>query len=198
MKKIIGILGLIFTTTTFAIPDRIVIIRHGEKPNPDNYKNYGSYQSLSNLSCKGVHRSIGLINYLQTQFPNGFEEIFVPSLSPNKEKGTTSHSRMFEVIAPYASVVHRDINSSYKETDFDGIKKEIMKFDKGNSVLVVWDHSKIQPLAQKLGIVNPPKWKGKDFDSVWVITGLRSGNPVLDTTSYSEKSINPSSSCDNF
>lgn len=198
MKKILAILGIIFAATIFAVPDRVVIIRHGEKPDPVNAGKYGSYQSLDNLSCKGVHRSIGLISYLQHEFPNGFEEILVPSLTANKQEGITEHSRMFEVIAPYASVVHRDVNSSYSETNFAGIKKEVMKFDKGTSILIVWNHHMIQPLAQKLGISNPPRWKGDDFDSVWVITGLGSGKPVLDTTSYSEKSINPSSACDNF
>jgi hypothetical protein len=35
---------------------------------------------------------------------------------------------------------------------------------------MVWEHAAIPVLAAQLGVNNPPKWKGKDFDSIWIIT----------------------------
>ena len=35
---------------------------------------------------------------------------------------------------------------------------------------MVWQHNAIPDLARALGVDKPPKWKGADFDSMWILT----------------------------
>src|SRR5690349_5777022 len=74
---------------------KIVIIRHGEKPAKGD-----------NLSCQGFNRSLQLPAVLNKKF-KVFDYIFVPSLN---EGGSTKHSRMFQTIVPYGVGHNLDIN----------------------------------------------------------------------------------------
>src|SRR5947208_16944991 len=66
---------------------RIIIIRHGEKPDQGD-----------NLSCQGLNRALQLPAVLNQKFgtPNA---IFVPSLKMGK---STNAARMYQTIVPFA------------------------------------------------------------------------------------------------
>jgi hypothetical protein len=132
---------------------QVVIIRHGEKPDEGD-----------NLSCKGLNRSLQLpkVLFQKFQVPN---HTFIPSLECGK---STAHSRMFQTITPFAAKYNLKLNSTFDEKDVKDAANSVLK--KKGTVLMVWEHTNIPPLAQALGIDNPPAWDKLDFDSIWIIT----------------------------
>ena len=152
----------------------VVIIRHGEKPLNNH-----------NLSCKGQNRALQLPDVLNKKFSK-FDYAFVPSLGNGEH---TSHVRMFQTVAPLAIKNQMEINTNFKGKDHDGIAKSILSI-KG-TVLLVWKHSKIQLIAQNLGVKNPPKWNSQDFDGIWVVS-FKNGKALLE---IDNQGINPSDKC---
>jgi hypothetical protein len=179
MKKLI-ILGMSFfaITLTYALPNKIVIIRHGEKPG-------GSAQ---NLSCSGLNRSIALIKVLP-KF-GIFKQVYVPALTA--ANNYTAHSRMFQTASPFAIANNIAINSQFKSAKNQIDAAGAMKKESGD-VLVVWNHTYIPELASALGVADAPKkWAGDDFDSVWIITYSKKNQARLQIT---HESIHPKSTC---
>lgn len=160
------------------VPDntlKVVIIRHGEKP-----------ENGDNLSCQGENRALQLPAVLYRKF-NKPDFTFVPSLNMGK---STKHARMFQTISPFAIKHNLTVNSEYEENAYSKIAQKVL--EKTGTVLMVWEHSAIPPLAEELGVENPPAWDGKDFDSIWIIT-YPNGKAVLSTD---KEGIATSSVCD--
>jgi hypothetical protein len=158
-----------------AAPEKVVIIRHGEKPAQGD-----------NLSCQGENRALQLSKVLHEKFKTP-DYTYVPSLGLGK---STSHSRMFQTVSPFAIKYNLAVNSKFGEKDYGGVAKNVL--GKTGTVLLVWEHSAIPGLAQALGVDNPPSWDGKDFDSIWVIT-FADGKASLSTTG--KEGITPSADC---
>jgi hypothetical protein len=154
---------------------KVVIIRHGEKPDKGD-----------NLSCKGFNRSLQLpaVLYAKYKVPG---KIFVPSMGNTK---SASHLRMLETIIPFAVKYNVSINSKY---DVDDVKEMAGAILKTNGyALVVWEHDKIDNLAKALGVdAKGMKWPGEDFDSIWIIT-FQNGKATLATD---KENINPPNDC---
>jgi hypothetical protein len=163
-----------------SIPLRVVIIRHGEKPD-----------SGFNLSCKGYNRSLALPGVFAALF--GVPAyIFVPIIRTGK---STNSVRMYQTVIPFAVRYGLVINSWHAETDTAGIAAALKK--KKGTVLVVWDSKNIPPIARNLGIKNKGlKWDPDDFDSIWIINFVKSRRgglrPELTVT---KEGIYPSSEC---
>ena len=173
----ISVSAISFQSVGRAIPDNsliVVIIRHGERASSNH-----------NLSCKGLNRALQLPAVLDKRFPK-IDHAFVPALGRDKY---TSHARMFQTVSPFAIKNKLLINSKFGSKDHDGMVKHILK--KHGTVLLVWNHSEIQNIARDLGVKNPPKWSGKDFDSIWAIT-FKNGKAALD---ISKQGITPSPDC---
>jgi len=153
---------------------KIVIIRHGEKP-----------ETGDNLSCQGESRALQLPAVLYQKF-NKPDYTYIPSLGLDK---STTHARMFQTVTPFAVKYNLTINSKFDKNDYSNISENVLK--KTGTVLMVWEHSSIQSLAEKLGVKSPPSWDGKDFDSIWVIT-YPSGKAEL---SPDKEGITPSLDC---
>jgi len=90
----------------------------------------------------------------------------------------SAHSnRPIETITPTGIALGLAINggsSGFPDTEA-GTKQLVDLITTGSTyagkvVLICWHHGHIPDLAAKLGAANPPKWRGTDFDSVWVIT----------------------------
>ena len=154
---------------------RVIIIRHAEKPNDGD-----------NLSCKGFNRSLQLPAVLYNKFKTP-SKIFVPSMDNAK---SASHLRMLETIIPFAVKYNLSINSKY---DVDNVKDMADAIEKMNGyVLVVWEHDKIDNLAKALGAdVKGMKWNDNDYDSIWIID-FKNGKAFL---SFDKENLNPSGDC---
>ena len=161
---------------------KVVIIRHGEKPTekPSDTSNGGD-----NLSCQGQNRALQLPAVLIKKMGKP-DYTYVPALKLDKN---TAHSRMFQTVTPFAVKYDLIINSKYYESELDNAAKSVLK--KSGTVLMVWQHSAIPDLAIALGVDNPPKWKGADFDSMWIVT-YANGKAEL---TVEQEGLNPSKSC---
>lgn len=186
MKHLLCILGFIFIAGAFAIPEQIIIVRHGEKANIHDIS------GINNLSCMGLHRALGLVGALSRFGAIG--QIYIPTLQPNDVTGETGSSRMFQTVSPFAIVNKININSSYSRDDVTDLATDIMGSNV-KKVLVVWDHHNIPKIAAALRIPpqNIPKWQNSDFDSIWIITPADGTHPIRLT--FSTEGLNPSSSC---
>ena len=155
-------------------PQKIIIIRHGEKPDKGD-----------NLSCEGLNRSLQLPDVLYKKFgvPN---TIFVPSLDMGR---STNGARMYQTVVPFAVKYNLKIDTKYDADDVKGIADDIQK--QTGTVLLVWEHKAISKIAKALGVSNVDKWDDNDFDSIWIIT-YKNGSPVL---SKDTEGIRPSSTC---
>ena len=167
-------LGITFSAANAQV-QKVVIIRHGEKPDKGD-----------NLSCKGFNRSLQLpaVLYAKYKVPG---KIFVPSMGNSK---SSSHLRMLETIIPFAVKYNVSINSKY---DVDDVKEMAGSILKTNGyALVVWEHDKIDNLVKALGAnAKGMKWSGDDFDSIWVIN-FQNGKATFATD---KENINPANDC---
>lgn len=170
-------LSISFFCVADNVPDsqlKIVIIRHGEKP-----------ETGDNLSCQGESRALQLPRVLYQKF-NKPDYIYVPSLELGK---SITHARMFQTITPFAIKYNLTINGKFNADDYSNITENILK--KKGVVLMVWEHSVIESLAKKLGVKNPPPWDDNDYDSIWVIT-YPNGKAVM---TFDKEGIIPSLDC---
>lgn len=173
----IAVSALSFSSFALAQPSdnlKVVIIRHGEKPDPGD-----------NLSCQGENRALQLPAVLYQKF-NKPDYTYVPAL---KTGDATKHSRMFQTVSPFAIKYNLTVDSKYATDDHKKVAKNVL--DKTGTVLMVWEHKAIQPIAEKLGVQNPPAWQDSDFDSIWIIT-YRNGAATL---SFDKEGLNPSPDC---
>jgi hypothetical protein len=158
MRSFITVLALILAWGCIAQPMppmdnlKIVIIRHGEKP-----------EKGGNLTCRGLNRSLQLPKVIAAKF--GVPDYtYVPTI---KMADKTSHARMFETVIPMAVKYNLTINSAFDEKDVAGLAIDLRK--KKGTVLVVWEHSGIASLAHELGVADQLTWPSDDFDSIWII-----------------------------
>ncbi len=179
---VILISGMVGAALTFAsvagsIPDddlRIVIIRHGEKPDTGDH-----------LNCQGENRALLLPRILESKFGVP-DRVYVPSLASGKSQ---AHARMFETVIPLVAKHQLKVNSEFDTDAAPAVADQL--FHKRGTILVVWQHDAIPALASALGASNPPKWKKKDFDGIWIIT-YKSGQASL---AFDRQGINPATTC---
>jgi len=152
--SIVSMLLTLLLTVHSASAQTIVLIRHGEKPKKGD-----------NLSCRGVNRSLALVDVLHTRF--GIPEaIFVPSMS---RKDNTKHSRMFQTILPFASKYNLPVNSEFRVADAPAVAGAARK--KTGVVIIVWEHSQLPEIARSLGVESTSlDWSDDDYDSIWIVT----------------------------
>ncbi|MDJ0365726.1 histidine phosphatase family protein [Hymenobacter sp. H14-R3] len=162
---------------------RIIIIRHGEKP-----------EEGDNLSCAGLNRALALPTVLDRLMPTPPDYTYVPLIGTDSEN--TSTARMFQTVTPYAVQHNLIVNSDYDVDNTKGIAKEL-RYQRGTA-LVVWEHNSIPEIAKNLGIEEPLEWPDDDYDSIWTITfsgGGAKGKAKHPTLTRSQESIHPSATC---
>lgn len=134
-------------------PDKIIIIRHAEKPVEGD-----------NLSCAGFNRAIALADVLPAKFGK-INKIYVPSL---KAKENTSSARMYQTAIPLAVKYNLSINSSFSTQEIN-LLTAALEEEKGN-ILVVWEHKNILEIAKQLGISTKKlTWDNDNYDAIWII-----------------------------
>ncbi len=161
---------------------RVVIIRHGEKPD-----------SGDNLSCQGLNRALLLPAVLDTVTGHP-DYTYVPMISTGGKK--TSSVRMFQTVTPFAVQQNLPINSTFKEDSVVQAAADIKK--KRGMVLMVWEHSNIPPLAKAFGVKGKLSWSGKDFGSIWIIDFSKTdkkGNLKDPVLTIEQENLNPPTTC---
>jgi hypothetical protein len=154
--------------------ETIVAIRHGEKP-PN---------SLGQLSCKGLNRSLALPSVLLTRYgrPNF---IFAPnpSVRSTSASGTYSYVRPLATIEPTAIEAHLPVNTQIGLGDIHRLQRELTSERYRNSlVFIAWEHAYLDKFAKALvkdykgDSTQVPFWLEVDYDSIFVIRLSRKGN----------------------
>lgn len=181
MKSILFILICVIINPSVALTQkttnasiRVIIIRHGEKPDKGD-----------NLSCKGFNRALQLADVLQKKFGVP-DRIYTPS--PNLGS-STSAARMYQTIIPFAVKYNLKINTKYDVKDEKGIADAIKK--QSGTVLLVWEHKAISKIVKALGVQEKMDWDDNDFDSIWIVS-MQNGSAKL---TKDREGINPSSEC---
>ena len=159
---------------------RVIIIRHGEKP-----------EEGDNLSCAGLNRALALPAVLNQLMPTPPDYTYVPLIGTDGQK--TSTARMFQTVTPYAVQRNLMVNSDYTVDNTKGVAQELRH--KRGTALVVWEHDNIPKIAKKLGIKGPLEWPDADFDSIWIIDfsgGGAKGKAKRPVLTRSREDIHPS------
>ena len=153
---------------------KVVIIRHGEKPDQGD-----------NLNCQGLNRALKLVNVLHQKLgtPN---DVYVPAINTGK---STSTARMYQTIVPFAVKYNVNINSKYDVKDAENLVNSVKK--KSGTVLLVWEHKAVEDILKNFGIKNPPEWKDDDFDTMLIIT-FSKGKALL---AKDRENITPAPNC---
>ena len=142
----------------------IIIIRHGEKPEPDT----------GVLNCLGFNRAIQLAPLFTKKYPKP-ERIY--TVKPDiHEDGTLSKARPLMTIEPYAIMNNIPINIeyTYEKDDLKKLAKELYDAAPGYYI-ICWEHKNIKPLVDNIlseyknKTIKVPEWDGKDFDTIYDI-----------------------------
>lgn len=154
--------------------ERVIIIRHGEKPPQGD-----------NLSCQGLNRSLQLpsVLYKKIGLPSA---IYVPTIDQGK---STDVARMYQTIVPFAIKYNLKISTKYEVDDTKGLAAAIQKHT--GTVLVVWEHKAAGKILRALGLEEKQKWPDEDFDSIWIVT-YKNGVPTL---TKEAEGLHPTDSC---
>lgn len=145
----------------------IVFLRHGEKP----------AGGLGQLNCQGLNRALALPKVMADKFGRP-DRIFAPNPSERKEDDGTEYDyiRPLATIEPTAIAFGVPVDTSIGYDDVRSLVKTLNRSAKqGGVVFIAWEHKKIVKAAKALmdaGDGNSddiPKWKGEDFDSLYVI-----------------------------
>ncbi|MGO8926235.1 MAG: histidine phosphatase family protein [Limisphaerales bacterium] len=169
--RLILLLFLIAAETASALPARVILLRHAEKP-PD--------ESDIHLSERGESRARALVVLLATERVLGTNgppaALFAPKVTRR------GHSRRpYETLEPLAEHLKLSIQTPYGPSDYAALAKHILSDPglDGKTVVVCWIHDYLPALAKALGLKpEPARWKGSVYDRVWVIT-YADHRPVL-------------------
>jgi hypothetical protein len=147
--------------------ETIIAIRHGEKPP----------QSLGQLSCRGLNRSLALPRVLLARYGYpGFIFAPNPSVMSTSTSGAYSYVRPLATIEPTAIEAHLPVNTEIGLGDIKRLQRELTSKPYWNSVVfVAWEHYYldrfVKALVKTYG-VDPalvPSWPEDDYDSIFVI-----------------------------
>lgn len=189
MKKIF-LFGLCLILSSlfcaFAIPKKVIIIRHAEKIEGGN-----------GLNLRGFERAGALPYYFSgTPLYNdpAPTHIFATALEE-----PDSSVRPIQTCTPIANHYEVPLNIDFKHTETEELAQEILKNPKYNNstVLICWSHGHIRPIVLALGGEDPGQWPKEVFDQVYLLTFEASPKPKFqkilqklmfgDRTSFADK-----------
>lgn len=141
-----------------ALPAEIVVMRHGDKNDDEDWNH--------NLNTAGLKRSLALPQVLLGRFGTP-GAIFAPQ--PKAPNG--GNIRSIQLITPTAVAAKVNIDTQFGVGDEQKLAEAILS-DRtldGKTIFIVWEHQAIAELVADLGAPEPKKWKGNDFDSLWIL-----------------------------
>jgi hypothetical protein len=164
LSSLVSFLGLLLVSSSaFATPAQIVIIRHGEKPPKGD-----------ELSQQGCERAYMLPNFFESNsIVNRYGRPVAAYASQPDHAG--SSMRPAETITPTAQALGLEVQDPVTRLVYGPIVQDIMSnpsYD-GRTVLIAWEHDAIPGLVQAFGINVPgadQKWPDDVFDEAWIVT----------------------------
>ena len=157
-------------------PAQIILIRHADKPaDPEN----------PHLSRAGVKRAERLVSFITTDPAMTRFGLPVAVFATRTTKDGNGQ-RTQETVAPLARALRLPVQTPFPGKDYAALASLILADPAyaGKTVLICWNHEAIPQLAAALGVTpEPPKWQGRVFDRVYIIS-YRDGRAALATSRY--------------
>ncbi len=146
---------------TWADPARILLIRHGEKPEPEDHAD-------PHLSAAGRERARNWVNY----FTNSTGETPIALFAP---KPTPRHPsvRPIETLEPLAAALKIKVRTPFSSSDYAKLAQQLRADPKleGRTVVVCWVRQSLPDLAAALGVQPlPAEWSETNYAGVYEVT----------------------------
>lgn len=159
----LAVLCLSFSAFANADIEKIIIVRHGEKPSTD----------LGQLSCVGLNRSLMLPAYFHKNFakPN---YIFAPN--PSVTNQNFSYVRPLATIEPTAIALEMPVNTQVGYNDPEKFAQTLLENKYHHATIIVaWEHNNIVKIANILfkkfdSNLTAPTWNENNYNMVFVFT----------------------------
>lgn len=151
--------------------ETIVCVRHGEKPKG----------GLGQLNCRGLNRALALPKVLLGKYgkPNF---IFAPNPTQKSDAESYYYVRPLVTIEPTAIRCGLPINTKFGFREINGLEQELQKPEyRKATVFVAWEHALLDVFAKDMvkgrggDPAQVPNWAGTDFDSIFVLKLIRTG-----------------------
>jgi broad specificity phosphatase PhoE len=164
-------------------PNRIMFIRHAEKPDEghDGVASDGSADKES-LIVRGWQRAGALARFFRpTSGPSDltpttiFAAAVVAPDSKSKRPTETVKPLVKLLEAEEKLTVKDDFITTYLKDDTEGLMEAVL--EKQRTVLIAWEHQRIPDAVKKLPHAPPApkKWPDDRFDMVWVFDQAGTG-----------------------
>lgn len=158
------------------MPDKIMIIRHGEKPAGGNRPPLGvtvdGEPDAKSLSVQGWIRAGALVVFFGV--PGGSPpELDVPDVIYASSPSGPS-KRPLQTVAPLAAKLGLTPKTSFTKGDEKALAADVLKAS--GTVLISWQYEQIPKIVQHLtgdaGTTQkvPKEWPADRFDVVWLLT----------------------------
>ena len=171
MKKALLFISLLFISSAMALPARVIIIRHGEKP-----------AEGKNLDVQGYERAAALPYYfIKLNQENPIVAVY--AMQPNLTQHTSK--RPVETCHPTADYFHVPLIINYSHDDYAKMATDIKNnpaYD-GKTVVICWEHHVIPAIAKSFGYDNNLTWPGDVFDATWIISYAKNGKATFQIVS---------------
>jgi hypothetical protein len=168
--------------------ETIVMLRHGEKP----------AAGLGQLNCQGLNRALALPAVIAGAFGRP-TTILAPDPAKTKEDSgiVYDYVRPLATIEPTAIAFGLPVDTSIGWDDVKALQAKLESPSlRASTVLVAWEHYQIDQVAQALmaahggSAARIPKWKGNDFDSIYVLRITRAGDASTITFEHRTEGLN--------
>ena len=146
----------------FGQPTQIILLRHAEKPDDP---------TAAHLSARGEERARALALLLGKNSSLTSNAPIAALYATSVTKHDHSH-RPGETLAPLARELGLPVQTPYPNELYSLLARDIRdnRAYWGKTVVICWTHHDIADLAGALGAKpQPPKWKEKTFDRLWLI-----------------------------
>jgi hypothetical protein len=155
-------------------PVKIMIIRHGEKPEvgaPDTGVAPDGTSDRASLTAEGWKRAKKLVGFFVDADAPGISTpamIFACKPTPDSRRPQETVSLLANALWSDAQRPQR-FNTDIDENDFTGLAAAVKASD--GPCLICWEHDRIPSVVAQFPHVppSPGKWPGHRFDVVWVL-----------------------------
>ena len=172
--------GVVSAASPIHRPAAIILLRHAEKPEDSRDVH---------LSEAGIKRSEELVSFITAD--TAMRRLGLPvAIFATKTAKDGNGQRTQETVAPLSRRLGVPVQAPFRTKDYAALAKLIFNDAAyaGKTILICWNHEKIPQLAEALGVrPEPPKWEGKVYDRVYVIS-YPDGKAVVKTLRYGSKS----------
>ncbi|MFQ0815959.1 hypothetical protein AVM02_17130 [Brucella anthropi] len=173
MRKIFlaALVSLLGASASHAAPaqttETIILVRHGEKP----------AGGLGQLDCRGLNRALKLPAVIARDFGKP-DAIFAPDPAREKMDNGISYAynRALATVEPTAIRFGMPVDTRFGYDEIGKLQAALEAPQYSNAaILVGWEHKQLYKLARNLLKDNGgdkaavPKWRGNDFDSIYVL-----------------------------